>query len=170
MRDGTIRGRAAAEGDDVTALLDLVKYEPPIPIAMQGEVRPAHGATLHYDIENFKKYPDALRPGEPVVITEKLHGSWCCLGRYPDHGPVVTSKGMSDRGLALELDEANRNNLYVRAWRSHEVAFERALLRSHQHAEMRRTKEARGQWTTGRPPRSAVSYRETGRRYALPCP
>ena len=126
VRDGTIRGRAVAEGDDVTALLDLVKYEPPIPIAMQGEVRPAHGATLHYDIENFKKYPDALRPGEPVVITEKLHGSWCCLGRHPDHGPVVTSKGMSDRGLVLELDEANRNNLYVRAWRSHEAAFERA--------------------------------------------
>ena len=129
VRDGAIRGRAVAEGDDVTALLDLVKYEPPIPIAMQGEVRPAHGATLHYDIENFKKYPDALRPGEPVVITEKLHGSWCCLGRHPDHGPVVTSKGMSDRGLVLELDDANRNNLYVRAWRSHEAAFERARAR-----------------------------------------
>ena len=93
VRDGTIRGLAVAEGDDVTALLDLVKYEPPIPIAMQGEVRPAHGATLHYDIENFKKYPDALRPGEPVVITEKLHGSWCCLGRYPDHGPVSHVEG-----------------------------------------------------------------------------
>ena len=98
VRDGAIRGRAVAEGDDVTELLELVRYEPPIPIAMQGEVRPAHGATLHYDIENFKKYPDALRAGEPVVITEKLHGSWCCLGWHPDHGPIVTSKGMSDRG------------------------------------------------------------------------
>ena len=129
VRDGAIRGRAVAEGDDVTELLELVKYEPPIPIAMQGEVRPAHGATLHYDIENFKKYPDALRVGEPVVITEKLHGSWCCLGWHPDHGPIVTSKGMSDRGLALKLVEANRNNLYVRAWRSHEAAFERARAR-----------------------------------------
>ena len=129
VRDGTVRGRAVTEGDDVTALLGLVKYEPPIPIAMQGEVRPVHGATLHYDIENFKKYPDALRAGEPVVITEKLHGSWCCLGWHPDHGPVVTSKGMSDRGLALKLNEANRNNLYVRTWRSHEAAFERARAR-----------------------------------------
>ena len=124
-----IRGRAVAEGDTVTELLELVKYEPPIPIAMQGEVRAVHGATLHYDIENVKKYPEELRDGEPVVFTEKLHGSWCCLGWHPDHGPIVTSKGMSDRGMALILNEANRNNLYVRTWRAFEPAFEQARAR-----------------------------------------
>ena len=129
VRDGLIRGRAVAEGDTVTDLLELVKYEPPIPIAMQGEVRPVYGATLHYDIENIKKYPHELRHGEPVVITEKLHGSWCCLGWHPDHGPIVTSKGMSDRGMALILNEANRNNLYVRTWRAFEPAFETARVR-----------------------------------------
>ena len=126
VRDGSIRGRAVAEGDDVTELLELVKYEPPIPVAMQGEVAPAHGATPHYDIENFKKYPDELREGEPVVVTEKLHGSWCCLGWHPDHGPIVTSKGMADRGMTLKLNEANAGNLYVRAWREHQAAFEQA--------------------------------------------
>ena len=129
VRDGMIRGRPVAEGDEVTALLELVKYEPPIPIAMQGEVRPVHGATLRYDIENVKQYPDELRDGEPVVITEKLHGTWCCLGWHPDHGPIVTSKGMSDRGLALILNEANRNNLYVRTWHACEAAFETARAR-----------------------------------------
>ena len=129
VRDGMIRGRAVAEGDTVTELLELVKYEPPIPVAMQGEVRPVHGAMLHYDIENFKKYPDELRDGEPVVVTEKLHGTWCCLGWHPDHGPIVSSKGMSDRGLALILNEANRNNLYVRTWRAFEAAFEQARTR-----------------------------------------
>ena len=39
VRDGMIRGRQVVEGDDVTELLELVKYEPPIPISMQGEVR-----------------------------------------------------------------------------------------------------------------------------------
>ena len=128
-RDGMIRGRPVAEGDTVTELLELVKYEPPIPVAMQGAVRPAHGATLHYDIENVKKYPDELRDGESVVITEKLHGTWCCLGWHPDHGPLVTSKGMSDRGMALILNEENRNNLYVRTWRACEAAFETARAR-----------------------------------------
>ena len=60
VRDGMVRGRAVAEGDEVTELLELVKYEPPIPVAMQGEVRAVHGATLRYDIENVKKHPDEL--------------------------------------------------------------------------------------------------------------
>ena len=100
VSDGMIRGRQVAAGDDVTELLELVKYEPPIPISMQGEVRAAHGATLKYDIEDFKKYPQEFRDGEPVVITEKLHGTWCCLGWHPEHGTIVTSKGMSDKGRA----------------------------------------------------------------------
>ena len=129
VRDGQIRGQQVAEGDDVTALLELVKYEPPVPIAMQGEVVAAHGATIHYDIENYKKYPHEFQEGEPVSMTEKLHGSWCCLGWHPEHGPVVTSKGMSDKGLRLLINDANANNLYVRAWKNHEAAFEQARAR-----------------------------------------
>ena len=126
VRDGMIRGRPAAEGDIVTDRLGLVKYEPPIPIEMQRAVRAVHGATLHYDIENVKKYPDELQEGEAVVITEKLHGSWCCLGWDPEHGALVTSKGMSDRGMALILNEENQDNLYVRTWLAFETAFETA--------------------------------------------
>ena len=130
VRDGMVRGRAVAEGDEVTELLELVKYEPPIPVAMQGEVRAVHGATIHYDIENVKKHPDELGDGEPVVMTEKLHGTWCCLGWHPKHGPIVTSKGLSDRGLALIIDDANASNLYVRTWRAFEAAFETARARA----------------------------------------
>ena len=129
VRDGRIRGETVAEGTDVTELLELVKYEPPVPIAMQGEVVAAHGATIHYDIENIKKYPQTFAAGEPVVVTEKLHGSWCCLGWHPEHDAVVTSKGMSDKGLRLLLNDANHNNLYVRAWRAHEEAFAQARAR-----------------------------------------
>ena len=130
VRDGMIRGRQVVEGDDVTELLELVKYEPPIPISMQGEVRAVHGATLKYDIEDFKKYPDEFRDGEPVVITEKLHGTWCCLGWHAEQGPIVTSKGMSDKGLALLLNDANKSNLYVRTWGAHQEAFESARTRT----------------------------------------
>ena len=126
VRDGCIRGQPVRIGDDVTELLELVKYEPPIPIAMQGEVRPVFGATPHYDIENIKKYPDEFQDGEAVVITEKLHGSWCCLGWHPEHGEIVTSKGMADQGKALFLNDANANNLYVRTWHNHAEAFQKA--------------------------------------------
>ena len=135
--DGRIRGRAVAEGDNVTELLEIVKYEAPIPIAMQGEVRSVHGATLGYDIENVKKYPDELVEGEAVVMTEKLHGTWCCLGWHPNHGPIVTSKGMSERGAALILNKANRDNLYVRTWHGHETAFETARARAVAESEHR---------------------------------
>ena len=108
VSDGMIRGRQVAAGDDVTELLELVKYEPPIPISMQGEVRAAHGATLKFDIEDFKKYPEEFRDGEPVVITEKLHGTWCCLGWHPEHGAIVTSKGMSDKGPGAEAERGER--------------------------------------------------------------
>ncbi|MYE85988.1 MAG: hypothetical protein F4X31_07090 [Gammaproteobacteria bacterium] len=74
----------------------------------------------------MKNYPDALRPGERVVFTEKLHGSWCCLGWHPDYGPIVTSKGLSDKGMVLKINPANRDNLYVGAWRHQEAAFKQA--------------------------------------------
>ena len=118
---------ALSVGDGVTLILGLAKYEPPIPTHMQGEVDNAFGMTLNYDIEDVKKWPDVLQEGEPVRMTEKLHGTWCCLGWHPDHdaneGAIVTSKGMSAKGLVFKLNEANENNLYVQAWRRHEEAF-----------------------------------------------
>jgi hypothetical protein len=62
------------EGQDVTKALGIVKWSPPIPVHMAGEVFNASGYTVKYDIENFRKYPDVLEEGEEVVMTEKLHG------------------------------------------------------------------------------------------------
>jgi RNA ligase (TIGR02306 family) len=104
-------------GKDYTEALGITKYEPPIPIHMAGEVFNAHGMTLKYDIENFKRYPDVLLEGEDVIMTEKLHGTWCCFGYHPDHkdSHIITSKGLSGQGLAFKVNEANANNLYLRA-------------------------------------------------------
>ena len=117
------------EGHDVTDLLELTKYEPPIPTHMQGEVANAFGYTLRYDIEDVKKWPDVLKEGERVHITEKIHGTWCCLGIHPDRGPIITSKGLSAKGLVFKLNEANENNLYVRAWEAYRDKFD--LLRTY---------------------------------------
>lgn len=62
------------EGQDVTEELGIIKWSPPIPVHMAGEVWNAHGMTLKYDVENFKKYPNVLNEGEHVVMTEKIHG------------------------------------------------------------------------------------------------
>jgi len=105
------------EGDDVTEFLGITKYEPKVPTCMNGEVFNAFGNTIKYDIENFKRYPDVLQESEEVYITEKLHGTWCCMGYHPEiNVPVVTSKGLSEKGLAFKFNDANANNLYVRAF------------------------------------------------------
>ena len=114
MKDGTLVYEFnLEEGDDVTELLGITKWEPKIPTSMNGKCWNAMGKTIHFDIENFKRYPDILQDGEEVVFTEKLHGTWCCFGKSGDDY-IVTSKGLSDRGLAFTLDEDNERNLYCR--------------------------------------------------------
>jgi RNA ligase (TIGR02306 family) len=114
------------EGQDVREELGIVKYEPPVPTQMAGTVWAAgHDRCIRYDIENFKMYPDVIAPGEQVVFTEKLHGTWCQIGVVrPDladatHGRLVaSSKGMASQGLAMQPDAPeNATNLYVRAAR-----------------------------------------------------
>jgi ATP-dependent RNA circularization protein (DNA/RNA ligase family) len=43
----------------------------------QGEMLtcPVGDMVPHYDIEGLRKYESLFTPGEPVVITEKIHGS-----------------------------------------------------------------------------------------------
>ena len=112
-----LKGRTVRAGDVVTDDLGLVKYEPPIPIHMSGNPEAHAGATLRYDIESWKKFPKAFKEGERVVVTEKIHGTWCCLA---DHdcvpGGFATSKGMSAKGLVFPpAKPGNEDNLYVRA-------------------------------------------------------
>lgn len=67
------------EGDNVADDLGIVKWDPPIPTHLSGEVYNAgRELTVAYDIENFKKFPATLVEGEDVAMTEKLHG--CLTG------------------------------------------------------------------------------------------
>jgi RNA ligase (TIGR02306 family) len=87
---------------------------------MNGEVESAPDLLPWVDIENIQRYPDIFAPGEPVVLTEKLHGSACLLTYVADEGRVrVSSKGFGAKSLALREDP---RNLYWRAVRGHGVA------------------------------------------------
>jgi RNA ligase (TIGR02306 family) len=113
----------AQEGDDVADILGVIKYEPPVPAHMAGEVANLFGHPIKYDIENFKAYPDVLQDGEEVEMSEKAHGTFCGIAviaklDHPemfDGNGLVYSKGLGSRGLVFKNNEANIANLYVLA-------------------------------------------------------
>ncbi|MEU9311327.1 RNA ligase (ATP) [Streptomyces sp. NPDC048256] len=110
---------AAAEGTDFAERLGIVKWVPPIPPTMSGDVEAAPDLLPWVDIENIQRYPGIFEPGEPVILTEKLHGSACLLTYVADEGRVyVSSKGFGSKSLALTEDP---RNLYWRAVRGHGV-------------------------------------------------
>ncbi|MET8451626.1 RNA ligase (ATP) [Streptomyces sp. NPDC005209] len=118
--------RAAADGTDFAERLGITKWVPPIPPTMSGEVESAPELLPWVDIENIQRYPDVFTPGEPVVLTEKLHGSACLLTYLADEDRVyVTSKGFGAKSLALREDP---RNLYWRAVHGHGVAEAAARL------------------------------------------
>ena len=105
-------------GQDVAEELGIKKYEPVIPASMSGEVWNAGGKTINFDVENIQRYPDILAEPEEVSVTEKLHGTWCCYGIHVDKEgektTIVSSKGLSGRGLAFKFSEKNMaSNLYL---------------------------------------------------------
>jgi RNA ligase (TIGR02306 family) len=124
---------AAERGEDFAEVLGIVKWTPPIPTAMNGEVERAPDLLPWVDIENLKRFPGVFEPGEPVVLTEKLHGSCCLVTYHAATGEVqVSSKGIGAQGLALVEDE---RNLYWRAVRAHGIPAVAARLAERLGAE-----------------------------------
>ncbi|WP_275465145.1 RNA ligase (ATP) [Streptomyces noursei] len=106
-------------GVDFAADLGIVKWVPPVPISMSGEVEPASDLLPWIDVENLKRYPAAFAEGEPVAVTEKVHGTACCLTYHAGDDRVqVTSTGLGAQRLALVEDPGN---LYWRAVRGHHL-------------------------------------------------
>jgi RNA ligase (TIGR02306 family) len=111
--------RAAADGTDFAERLGITKWVPPVPPTMNGDVESAPELLPWVDVENIQRYPDVFTPGEPVVLTEKLHGTACLVTYLADEDRVlVSSKGFGAKSLALKEDP---RNLYWRAVRGHGV-------------------------------------------------
>ena len=97
----------------------MSKWEPEIPAHMQGQLVAAPALVPWIEIENIKRYPAMFEKGEPVVGSEKLHGSCCAISLdVADDAFMVSSKGFSAKRLSLVEDEGN---LYWRAVRVHGV-------------------------------------------------
>ena len=109
---------AAEVGDDLADVLGVTKYLPPIPTRFSGTHR--SGPRFPYDIENIESFPGVFTDGEPVVMTEKLHGTWCGMVADPEWGLLVSSKGQASKGRWFKTEaEENAQNVYVRNWREH---------------------------------------------------
>jgi RNA ligase (TIGR02306 family) len=77
------------EGWDVTESLGITKYEPPAPRFQgannAGAIKTAVNPNFrkYTSIENAKNYPGVFQPGEPVIVTEKIHGTNFRAGFVP---------------------------------------------------------------------------------------
>lgn len=110
------------ENKDYKEFLGIKKYEPVIPVHMAGEVcNVGTDNTLKYDIENYKKYHYVFEQDEEVIITEKLHGSFCCIGysKTKIHDEIsngkifAASKGLGSSGLVMKDNDSNKSNIYL---------------------------------------------------------
>ncbi len=118
--------RRFALGEDVSEFLGIEKYEPEIPFGMAGDVMNLGTEHVpHYDIENIKNHPELIKDGEYVVMTEKIHGTFCGVGIMPferdeliEKRIAVFSKGLGSQGLVFKENSVNSNNLYVRTIKS----------------------------------------------------
>lgn len=127
-----------SEGSDVSEFLGIVKYEPPVPTQMAGDVAFIGLNRLpKFDVENIKKYPDVLIEGEEVIITEKLHGTCFGFAYIPglnnpdvwDGDFVCFSKGLGSKGLVFKRNESNLSkNVYVKTFEKLFERFKRAVI------------------------------------------
>ncbi len=118
--------QAAAAGTDFAELLGVVKWTPPVPVHLAGDMMPAPDLLPWLEVENIRRYPDLFIPGEQVIATEKIHGSATLMTLLAATGEVyASSKGFGKQRLAIK--EAP-HNLYWRAIRTYDVpAFAAAL-------------------------------------------
>ncbi|MFE2870480.1 RNA ligase (ATP) [Embleya sp. NPDC059259] len=120
---GLDRAAALAADEDFAELLGIVKWVPPIPVHMSGDIVSAAELLPWVDIENVRRYPALFTAGEPVVATEKIHGTACLYTYVADTGEsFVSSKGFGARSQALVRDESNLYWRSVLAHRLPEVA------------------------------------------------
>ena len=112
-----------APGDDLTELLEIKKYEPTVPVSMQGKIAKGNyfDFAFKYDPENIKKRVP-FEPEEQVVMLEKIHGTFVVVAFIPDaiamreaipHSILISSKGLWARGQVLDAQN-DQDNLYVR--------------------------------------------------------
>ena len=95
--------------EDLSEALGITKWEAPIPTNFSGVIQriETDAKFFKHDVERFGIYQDEFELGEPVVITEKLHGSQINILKDAAGQIFITSKGFAPRDLSIVEDETN---------------------------------------------------------------
>jgi RNA ligase (TIGR02306 family) len=100
----------AQEGDNVIDALGVRRYEPPMHMTTRGEAEsPPQLYAPCYDVEPLRKYVHVFEPGEPVIVTEKIHGA---------NGRFVYHDGRMWCGSRTEWKRESESNLWWQALRA----------------------------------------------------
>lgn len=105
------------EGDDVTDVLGVIKYEPPIPAQLAGQVRGYFPTEIipKTDQERIQNCFDDL-VDDVYEETLKLDGTSCTIFKFQGETRVCS------RNLELKMNEANAGNTLVRMAQSDLIA------------------------------------------------
>lgn len=97
----------AKEGDNVAEIVGVTHYDPPEPMSTGGDAEKAPpGYRPAYDVDSFFRYGHLFKPGETVVVTEKIHGA---SARYGWHD------GRLYCGSRTEWKKEDSTNLWWKA-------------------------------------------------------
>lgn len=98
-------------GRDVAEFYGAVKYVPPIKFSAGDALPDDPRFPTYTEIENLRNYPNVLMAGEPVWVTEKIHGTCCRVG-------IVEGELMAgSKGLRRKAPESNwAGNIYWFPW------------------------------------------------------
>lgn len=109
-------------GDDVSEILDIHKYEPPVPTQLRGRVRCpifrlAVPKTDEVRVQNIPKVLDRHR-GKNFIVTEKLDGTSMSVYLDPETGLHVCSRNVD---LAPDYDHPFNGDSYWRYAMQHNL-------------------------------------------------
>lgn len=111
-------------------VVNLEKKESELMENVMQNVRPLNNL-INYDVETMLTYRrkgkmdnflSIIGEKEDIYITEKLHGTWCCMA-YIDGDVVITSKGLSKKGYAFKNDFNDNKNPYLNAYKNNLKQF-----------------------------------------------
>lgn len=110
----------ATPGSDIATTLGLTKFKPEVPVHMSGKQIPAPDLMGWVEIESLKKYPKVFTEGEPVVVTEKVHGTCMIAQLDVATGELsVSSKGVAKSGLSLARQPLTKTTAHSAKDRRH---------------------------------------------------
>lgn len=90
------------EGVDLAERYGVTRWEEPIPVQLAGKIRPKPPEFVKYDLDNFRNHVHPFEDGEPVAVTEKIHGTNASFILTESDEFVVCS-----RNLAIQEDDKN---------------------------------------------------------------